>query len=602
MIKIKNISISRFRSILKMDLDLSDELNIVALCGKNNVGKTNTLRAINIFFNPEDFEPEIDIPKIKKATGGNVVYPKIEIIFEDTINEISYFISRDFKNYSLENSGLKGYSFKYINNKKIEKIQKSDDELQEFLEKIIFVNIESINTFIPDLISNLTEDMINIQYDRTRFTSSKKDLKNSYDNYVDGLQEILDSFSNEISNTFKEFQDSWSVKFKVPKNSETFRGLISDDVTLTLNDNGSEGVLDKGAGLQRLATILLQFEMLSRMSNKKQMIVCIDEPDAYLHDGLKRKLKDFLDKKSKNIQLFYTTHSKIFINPYKMENIFLLDANLYEQYSSRKKKNIFVTETYLIDISSENGYEKICKHLGIECYSYELLQRDNILVEGESDKKYLTELGNYFGLEIPNIESLNGADNAQKYLEFYDSYYKNNEVSYVPSIKVLFDNDVKGREVYSKLKSKQYSNIDVELILMNNFSMNSNLSLTNNVTNNEIEDFIYPEVVCEMINVLLRKKKMKLMNGKNVCEKIKTKAFSSKGIMELCEHEKNDKNPERGVEISFSTAMAIKVKEGMASMFNIQANHKLQNLLLECDSKYPNVRLQLIDLFDFSIK
>lgn len=600
MIKIKNIIISRFRSILKMDLNISDELNMISLCGKNNVGKTNTLRAINIFFNPEEFEPETDIPKIKKATGGNAVYPKIEITFEDTINDICYYIIRDFKDYSSENSGLKGYSFKNKKNKKIEKVTKSEDELKEFLDKITFVNIESINTFIPDLISNLTENMINIQYDKVRFTKSKKDLKDSYDNYVNGLQEILDSFSDEISNTFKNFQESWSVKFKVPRNSETFRALISDDVTLTLNDNGSEGILDKGAGLQRLATILLQFEMLNRMSNKRQMIVCIDEPDAYLHDGLKRKLKDFLDEKSKNIQLFYTTHSKIFIDPYKMENVFLLDANLYNQFSARKNKEIFVTNTYLIDISTPNGYERICNHLGIEYYNYDLLHCNNIFVEGDSDKIYLTELGNYFGLDIPNIESLNGADNAQKYLDFYDSYYKNHKLTYTPSIKVLFDNDVKGRDVYSRLKAKKYSNINVELVLLNNYLMNSNLSPTNNTTNNEIEDFVYPEVVCEMINMLLRKKEMRIIITHKVCEKIKAKSFASKGILELCEHEKNARNPERGVEISFSSSSATKAKEGMAKMFSIQGNQQLQKLLSECDMKYPEVKKQMIELFKFS--
>ena len=48
---------------------------------------------------------------------------------------------------------------------------------------------------------------------------------------------------------------------------------MSEDVKLLLNDNGSIGVLDKGAGLQRLATILLNFEMLSRIDSKKNIFV-----------------------------------------------------------------------------------------------------------------------------------------------------------------------------------------------------------------------------------------------------------------------------------------------------------------------------------------
>lgn len=59
--------------------------------------------------------------------------------------------------------------------------------------------------------------MIDVQYDRARFTQSKKALKESYEDYVDGLNEILTGFADEISNTFKSFQDEWSVKFLVPK-------------------------------------------------------------------------------------------------------------------------------------------------------------------------------------------------------------------------------------------------------------------------------------------------------------------------------------------------------------------------------------------------
>ena len=48
---------------------------------------------------------------------------------------------------------------------------------------------------------------------------------------------------------FKYFNDGWNVNFNVPKKSDSFRNLISDDVSLSLNDNGSEGVVEKGAGL-----------------------------------------------------------------------------------------------------------------------------------------------------------------------------------------------------------------------------------------------------------------------------------------------------------------------------------------------------------------
>lgn len=603
MLRIVSCIISRYRSILSMSMDICTDLNLVAICGQNNVGKTNTLRAINLFFSPESYAQEVDMPKIKHATGGQSTHPKIELTFWDSENETYYTLCRDMKLYceQMQGRSLSGNSFKLDGNKKKDRATLSHDEISSFLERIEFIYIESINTFIPELIGKITEGIINVEYDKARFSLSRKALKDAYDTYIDGLSSILGTFANDISGTFRYFRDNWKVEFIVPKNSETFRDLISEDVRLSLDDNGSIGVLDKGAGLQRLATILLNFEMLSRISKRKSIIVCIDEPDAYLHEGLQRKLKSLFDEKSSSMQMFFTTHSKVFINEYSMRNVFLLDSKNYEQFSTRKNKNINVMETLLVDINEQTGYDKICSHLGIEAETYELLQQSNLLVEGNCDKKYLTELFNYFEYPCPNIEALNGADNATKYLEFYDSYYRNNMSQYKPKIKVVFDNDNKGREMYNKIKSNTYHHIDVTAILLQNHMKSGNTETEKNNTNNEIEDFMYPEVMVYLINALLEKKNMVKLKHRVICRKIHTSSFSAKGILELCEYEKNTLNPDTGTEISFvsSGSQTNRVKEGLAGMFNLRANKKLLSLLSECATKYPYVKEALRELSVF---
>ena len=52
--KIKEISIKRYRSILNLTLEIDDIDKISTICGANNVGKTNVLRAIDTFFNPSN--------------------------------------------------------------------------------------------------------------------------------------------------------------------------------------------------------------------------------------------------------------------------------------------------------------------------------------------------------------------------------------------------------------------------------------------------------------------------------------------------------------------------------------------------------------------
>ncbi|WP_295274967.1 AAA family ATPase [Veillonella sp.] len=601
MIRIVKCSISRYRSILSMTLDISQESNSIAICGPNNVGKTNTLRAINLFFYPEDYVREIDMPKIKSATGGQSTHPKIELTFWDEDRSRYYVLCRDMKVYS-ENSpetSLTGFSYEPHNKKN--KLGLSSEEVLELFGKMEFVYIESINTFIPELIRKITDGMIDVEYDKSRLSKSKRKLKEAYDTYVDGLSQILGTFANDISDTFRHFRENWKVEFVVPKNSETFKDLVSKDVKLSLNDNGSIGVLDKGAGLQRLATILLNFEMLSRLDSKKNIFVCIDEPDAYLHEGLQRKLKRLFDEKNNSMQLFFTTHSKIFINEYNMQNVFLLNSKYYEKFSTRKKKNINVMETEIVDINEQNGYDQICSHLGIEPVTYELLQCNNILVEGNCDKKYLTELIKFFGFDCPNIESLNGADNAIKYLEFYNSYYHNNTSKYKPKIKIIFDNDPKGREIYNKIRVNNYQNIEVKSILINNHMNTGNINVEHNNTNNEIEDFMYPEVMVFLINLLLQRKNMAKLNKNKICRKVHTRSFSIKGILELCEYEKNSVNPDKGAEISFISSgnQTNRIKEGLAGMFNLEANKPLLSLLAACNVKYPYVKEALNELCTF---
>lgn len=600
MLKILNVRIQRFRSIMDLSFDVNLSSNLVTICGQNNIGKTNVLRAINIFFNPDMYVQQSDIPVLKVATWGGSVHPKIEINFHDTRTLIYYCITRDFKPEKDENSIISGNSFKGSLKRKLDKKDLSKIEVEAILQKTSFIYIESINTLVPDLINGITQEVLTLEFDKSRFTKSKKALKEAYDNYVDGLQEILNAFSKSISTTFRDFKDNWEVKFNVPKNSDNFRDLISDDVTLQIQDKGSRGIEDKGSGLQRLAHILMEFEAADKISAKKNVIICIDEPDLYLHEGLQRKLKDFIDKKSLKMQILYTTHSKIFIDTYKLENIILLSCKHFEQFVTRKQKTINVIETINVDLTTDEGHEKICNHLGIEKDNFEILDRFNILTEGNSDKRYLEELSRFFNVKSHNIISVNGADNMDRYLDFYNSYYKNHS-SFKPKIKVVLDNDSKGRDIYKKLIVKKYNWIEVICVLLNNFTNSSNKDIERNNTNNEMEDFLYPELVCYLINTILNKKGLKTFSDKYVCTNCQKPSFSATGILNLCENKKNEVNPEKGNEIIFTSSSRAtdNFKESMAGLMKIEGNSKLIDLLYRCDKKYPAVRQTIEELMRF---
>lgn len=591
MIKISEVCIERYRSINKIEYPLCLDTNIISLCGRNNVGKTNSLRAINLFFNPDLYDRTIDMPKIKKATGGAAIHPKITITFYDDEERKYYRIIRDFSKIISDEMGIKGESYILQGKKKSNKTQLSNDQICGFLGNIEFAYIESINVLMPELIERLTSDVMDAQYSNSRFSETKKVLKESYDTYIDVLKEILEKFGRDISDTFRLFKPDWSVKFLVPKNSESFRELITDDIKLQLDDSGSIGIEDKGAGLQRLATIILQLEMLARLGKKKNIILCVDEPDVYLHEGLQIKLKSLFEQYSSRMQIFLTSHSRIFINSYSMKNVFLLTAKNYTKHSERKKQDVGVIETYLIDVKSEAGYKEICEHLGIENKPFEPLQKYNIVVEGECDKKYIEELGHFFNITIPNIICLNGADNAIRYLDFYNSFYLSENNEQKPCVKLLLDNDVKGREVYNSINGKKqnYEYIDLELVFVQNYL--GDIDLNNKNVNIEIEDLLYPELICYLINMILKKMGMKKINERKICEDIKKDSFKGKGILSLCEHSKDESNPDDGLRISFvsSNRATNSFKNSLAGAFKIQANKKMLELIDDCSKRYPYV-------------
>lgn len=81
--KLKSINIKRFRSINDLKLEIDTSNNFISICGPNNVGKTNVLRALNLFFNPSSYVFENDTPYLKQNTRGGSIATEINLQFED---------------------------------------------------------------------------------------------------------------------------------------------------------------------------------------------------------------------------------------------------------------------------------------------------------------------------------------------------------------------------------------------------------------------------------------------------------------------------------------------------------------------------------------
>ncbi len=109
MIRISRIYIKRYRSIMKLVLQVEASDSVITICGENNTGKTNALRAIDLFFNPRKYSPATDAPHHKyKGTRGGAVFPEITLDFIKNDSEL-FSVTQAFGIDGLKAGHPKGY-------------------------------------------------------------------------------------------------------------------------------------------------------------------------------------------------------------------------------------------------------------------------------------------------------------------------------------------------------------------------------------------------------------------------------------------------------------------------------------------------------------
>src|SRR5690554_1605394 len=137
--RISNIEIKRFRSINNLKLEISENYNISTICGQNNVGKTNVLRALNIFFRPNEFNYKKDVPEFKQMTGGASVFPLITIDFKN--GNDTWKISKDFNPKKIPDDNTSNHLLVGKKNG----IKTEQKEIEKELSKLYFFYLPSIN-------------------------------------------------------------------------------------------------------------------------------------------------------------------------------------------------------------------------------------------------------------------------------------------------------------------------------------------------------------------------------------------------------------------------------------------------------------------------
>lgn len=377
--KLQRIEISNYRSIEFLELNITpiDNSFTYTLLGINESGKSNILKAINLYdsnsvnfpldyFNPKQpitisfsYLPEdSDIKDLNEKLMKEHDFEK-DLLAQIEINQVTVKVefanSVDNKQLTTEEINFKEHTFPSYtikDGKVLKKIRTANEESQEeslnlvelFRDKLptYFWSCSHITTFWKSSPEYLISDEIDLAEFAKEPSKVSIPLKNCFELAklkdikteisqlgnpvaIQNLEEILgDKITKHIKNIWP--QHPIKIKFKINNNKLSF---LVEDLGVKFKNKMTR---QRSDGFRQLISFLLTLSAQNRSENLSNSILILDEPETHLHPTAQINLRNELIKLSKsesNNIVFYATHSNYMIDKDNMERSFII----------RKKEN-----------------------------------------------------------------------------------------------------------------------------------------------------------------------------------------------------------------------------------------------------------------------
>jgi len=313
LLKIKKIVIKNFRSIESLSIDCS---NITTFVGANDAGKSNVLRALNLFFNdktdhalPFQFERDYNVFSPKQAKKAKHIIVELTIELPETYKREGYpddiIWRKEWRSNGLYSDG----GFRRYTDKQ-DFPQRSRVPL--LLDRIVFDYVPAIKDkyFFADL-QGKVYDVLS--------TVAETNLRNSASSFELAIQGQLEELLSSVSAVFHNSND-----MRLPEN---LRQIFEN---LEFNSNGIP-LSRRGDGIKiRHIPMILRFIAEKSNSIHKQgvshHIWGFEEPENNVEMASCFEMaSQFIEVSSENYQIFITTHSPVFYG-ISEENIELVKA------------------------------------------------------------------------------------------------------------------------------------------------------------------------------------------------------------------------------------------------------------------------------------
>lgn len=482
--RILSFSVSNFRSLTRVQkIDFSEK---TVLVGKNNEGKSNLLKAINIAMNLlvgheirsgrriissryrrrnesiYNWERDFPIEKQKQKKGLETTF-RIEFNLDDAeLLEFKETIKSSLNGIlpieiSIGIDSRPEYKIAKIGRGQITLNEKKRKILDFISERISINYIPAIRT--DDEALSVIRSMLS---DELQVLEEKEEYQNALQTISDLQKPLIKHLGDTIQLSLQEFLPSVkNVRIEIEE--EERRIALRTDLNVIVDDGTPTDIKFKGDGIKSLVALCL----LKNMKSSGNEVILIEEPESHLHPEAIHGLVSVIERIAKNNQVVISTHNPLFVERKFIEH------------------NIIVNSGRAI---SAKKIEDIRKILGIKASDNLMNASYVLIVEGESDRRSLNAilptLSELIAGAMKNhslvLDAIGGTGNLLYKLQTL----RNSLCSFY----VFFDNDEAARERITKALEEHYLEND-----------GYTCSVCNGMNESEFEDCLEVEVYMEAI-------------------------------------------------------------------------------------------------------
>jgi putative ATP-dependent endonuclease of OLD family len=473
--RIERVAVKNFRSI-KDEIVFDVPTNLCVLVGQNNVGKSNILKLLDLFFNGtiegQQYVRERDLPERVRETA-RTARTKVRVRFQiDTRKKAERSIWEEWS----EELGVTGEDHtltiqrEWLSDKSVDRIitgktptagERATELYNDLTRQIFFVYLPSRRDFADFARSwlDLLAKTLAIGWGKgPKLGRAVPQLRNSLDEFCKKTDDYLKLVGSEISESLRKTYER-IVSFDLDLQTRELRQILAS-VLISANDGAKTEMDAKGAGFQSIA-VIHALEFLGSGQVGKHVVLALEEPEAFLHPGAQKDIISTLHHFAKQTQIMITTHSPLMLNRESSYSNILVDV---------REENGNPQTVIRSRLKSRELWSPFREALGCALEDYLPFGQVNLFVEGESDsillKGIIERLDEFDRGDLKKRCSnlrfviMAGANNALSFYGLYRAFLVHQRAV------ILLDGDGPGRQAADQLKRRFSLRDNVDYIVL----------------------------------------------------------------------------------------------------------------------------------------